>query len=143
MNRSKTAVPTDGFMAEAAENWRTIHNRRANDWFDLARDLNQFGHKLKASVEVQAQPTQQHLFAGALLYLRALTTFQAAVLVAGYGLVADAGTLVRSCLEDFFLLVMLNEDHGFVARMMQSDALQEKRKLKGFLSLPPELVDRI
>jgi len=140
MNHTEKSVLTDGFLAEAVDNWRKVHKRRACDWFELAYEMNKFGHEVKFIAERKGHPpAKQHLFAGCLLYLRSLTTFQASIRLAEYGLVVDSQTLIRSCLENLFFLVMLKENPKFVASMIKSDVLQEKKKLDGFLKLPPDL----
>lgn len=37
------------------------------------------------------------------------------------------------------MLETLNQDHTFVLKMIKADALQEKKKLRAFLNLPPNL----
>jgi len=139
MTERRTSIPTDGFLSDGAEYWRKVHEKRAFEWFEIARDLNRFGHQLRSLIETGTPPAPQHLYLSGLLFLRALSTFQASILLANYGLVTDAGTLVRSTLEDFLLLGMLEKDPAFAVSMMRADALQEKKKLRGLLNLPSDL----
>jgi hypothetical protein len=61
-------------------------------------------------------------FWAAVLYRRALQTFEGSVLLAERGMIADSLTLVRSCAETAIAIGWLAADDKFIDRLIEDDA---------------------
>lgn len=117
----------DGFLATDISEWIT-QNRLANArWFELAYGLNRLAQRHLLSVTVDDGDMQARLVA--LLYMRGVTNFQAAILLVERGLVVGARTLARSCFEDAFYLGAVQSSPEYYAKLLHADQLV-RRKLR-------------
>lgn len=82
--------------------------------------LNRAAMKILAAVEPDPKKNQE--LCAALLYRRALQSFQGTILLAERGMIADALTLVRSCAETAIALGCFASDKRFIDRLIEDDA---------------------
>ena len=91
-----------GFLSSAIAGWTEEAKEKHKNWFDLADEVNRASMAVNDLVIPDPRNSRQLL--GKLLYLRTLQTFQGAILLAERGMIAEAGTLVRSCAESAIAL---------------------------------------
>jgi Family of unknown function (DUF5677) len=108
-----------GFLSENIGIWSDLQRRRLKKWFRLIEGLSRAATRL-LSVEPDRRNNQQ--LCAALLYRRALQTFQGSILLAKRGLIADALTLVRSCAETAISIGCFATDDKFADRLIEDDA---------------------
>jgi hypothetical protein len=108
-----------GFLSANIGIWSDLKRRRLKKWFRLIEGLNRAATRL-LNVEPDRRNNQQ-LYA-ALLYRRALQTFQGSILLAERGMIADALTLVRSCAETAIAIGCFAADDKFFDRLIDDDA---------------------
>src|SRR5260221_14517885 len=89
------AFDDDGFLSPDLVAWTATIRTEFKDWFELVESFNRDAMKVLWSIKPSLSKNQQ--LVAALLYGRALQSFQGTVLMAERGMIADALTLVRSC----------------------------------------------
>jgi hypothetical protein len=109
-----------GFLSTKLRKWTTSTKLHYKKWFRLIKQLNRAAMEVLAAVE--ANPEKNQELCSALLYRRALQTFQGSILLAERGMIADAFTLVRSCAETAIALGCFAADENFIDRLFESDA---------------------
>jgi Family of unknown function (DUF5677) len=107
----------EGFLSPELTDWTTATRAQFKDWFELVYDLNRDAMKILAAIE--PEPNQRRDWVASLLYRRALQSFQAAVLMAERGMIADALTLVRSCTETAIALGAVAVDESFISDLIE------------------------
>jgi hypothetical protein len=100
----------EGFLSPALSG--SIANIRADfaPWFDAVTAFNTLGMRVLPNVKADQSSNQQLVVAA--LYGRVLTSFQAAVLLAERGLLADARIVVRGAAETAIVLVAVEKDEA-------------------------------
>jgi Family of unknown function (DUF5677) len=111
------SIDEQGFLSLDIAEYIAKHRAENQVWFGHAMDLNSIAQQLLLEFEVKDNQT---LFA-ALLYVRGLSSFQAAVLLVERGMVQDARTIVRSCFETLFCFSALRKDPGFLDKFEKHD----------------------
>jgi hypothetical protein len=113
----------DGFLAADLAAWTTAIRKEYGKWFQLTADVNRDAMKILASIEPSLTKNQE--LTASLLFRRAVQSFQGAVLMAERGMIADALTLVRSCVETAIALGNVVINPKFVDLLIEShfDAL--------------------
>ena len=117
-------VAEDGFLAPEINRWIERYRAENADAFRLAVDLNQVAHRLMLSTEVQTgNPYKDAQTLATLLLIRVLSNFQGMMLMAERGLIVEARTLARTCLESTFALVAgVKDQEEFVPKMIAHSA---------------------
>jgi len=106
------AFEDDGFLSPDLVDWMTATRHKFKEWFDLVESFNREAIKILFAIKPCQSRNQQ--LVPALLYRRALQSFQGAVLMAERGMIADALTLVRSCAETAVAIGGVAVDERFV-----------------------------
>jgi hypothetical protein len=114
------AFSEEGFLSASLVDWRAATREQFKDWFEFVDKLNLQAMRLLPTIEPDR--TKKHEVVAALLYRRALQSFQGSVLMAERGMNADALTLVRSCAETAIAIGGVLADEKFVASLMEADA---------------------
>lgn len=131
-------IHENGFLSKDMIGWIQKHRTEHRDYFLLCVDLNRFLHKMlyAPSVEIDNQDRQQLLVAS--LSLRALSTFQAVILLSERGLTAD---LLRSLLEVLFRACAIAKDERRKSSCFLSSARSCERRssFSGSFMLTPLL----
>ena len=86
-------------------------------WFGHAMDINLIAQQLLLEVPLE----DKKAFLAALLFVRGLSSFQAAILLAERGMIQDARTITRSCFETVFCFGALHKDPGFLEKFEKHD----------------------
>ena len=130
------AIDEQGFLSPDIQAWIKKHRTGNQAWFVLAENLNRVGHQQLALVKVPADNNQTFLMA--LLFMRGLSSFQGAVLMAERGMTREAGTLTRSCFETMFCLGAVHRDPTFVDAFIRDDASRRQKLARALLNLPDD-----
>jgi len=131
-----TKLSEEGFLCPAISEWIKQHRQENQDWFNLADDLNRVSMRLMPSLTVPPEDNNDNVFLAVLLFLRGLSSFQGAVLLAERGMTQDARTLARGCFENVFLMGALCKDPSFAAAFVSDDFLRRAKIAKPLLNLP-------
>lgn len=132
LTNDKSIFLDEGFLSTETESAIPEFRDANADLFQLAEDVNRLLMRIAHTAMDTAKTNLQSPESVAVrLVLRAAGTFQGAVLLAERGLVADARTLVRSCLEDAFALAALITDpKDFMSKYEDDFNGATKRQLK-------------
>ena len=112
-----------GFLSPAIGRFRTSVREVAayNQWFDFAEELNRLGLDMLRDHEVPRDDNQRVTIAA--LFVRAHQSFQAALMLAEMGMLADARVVLRSAVEGAIALNAVANDPGFVDQLTDAHRL--------------------
>ena len=101
-------------------------------WFDVAMVFNELGMRVLPNVKVE-QTDNQQLIAAA-LYGRALTSFQAAYVLAERGMMGDARTIVRAAASTVIVLAAVVKDASICDRLIDRHFWHHRKLRNAWLS---------
>jgi Family of unknown function (DUF5677) len=128
---SHMTIDEQGFLSPEIAAWIDKHRAENRAWFSLAMNLNSVAQQELLLLEVPSGDNKA--FLAALLFVRGLTSFQAAVLLAERGMVQDARTITRSCFESVFCFGALRNDPSFLEKFEKGDVHGKKKFAKALL----------
>lgn len=131
-NKNESIFSGEGFLSAEIKDYIPAVRKGNSELFDLAEELNRLLMRIAhAATEAAKTNLQSPESVAVRLVLRASGTFQAALLLAERGNVADARTLTRSCLEDAFALAALMADPAdFMSKYEDDFHGSTRRQLK-------------
>ncbi len=105
------AISEEGFLAPCIDDCVGAARDRYADWFALTHDANRAAQiLLQAAIgSLAGHPLASAYVVATRLFVRTLSNFQGAVLLAERGLPVEAQTLVRSCFEASLLIGALKD----------------------------------
>jgi hypothetical protein len=124
----------DGFLSSDIDRWILSHRDQHRAWFDLAYYLNRVAVSIIKLIVVK--PDENATLVASLLFMRGLSSFESAILLAERGLSQDARTLVRGCFETAFYLGALRNDPAFVEDLVRDDADRRGKLARALTRLP-------
>ncbi len=126
---------TQGFLSQDIETWRKRFVEKNSEWFGIAARVNEVAQKLAFSAHTKdgGRNAERRLLAGQ-LFVRVLSSFQGAILMAERGMTVEARTLVRGCLESTFILGALHDDDYEIVKIMLHADYNSRRTLAYNLS---------
>jgi hypothetical protein len=106
------AFEQDGFLSADIAAQVTSIRKEYSEWFTLAETFNRIGQRvILLPREIQTEKSYaDYRVCGMLYFTRALSAFQASILLAERGMVVEANTLVRSMIETVWVLASLAKD---------------------------------
>ena len=116
-----------GFLSGKLRGWTKDFRKKFAPWIKLYKKINGFGYSVLRNPLLQANTPQILAWT---LYLRALSSYQAALLLAERGLDAECKTVLRSLAEAAFALGAIEKDHGFATRLLKSNEYEELQWMK-------------
>lgn len=123
-----------GFLSDDMASWIAKHRRDHADWFELSNRINLVAQSMVRSIELPSD--DNHRLVKALLLLRGISSYQAALLLTERGLTTEARTLCRSTFETLFYLGALQKDPAFLDDIIGEDAAQRKKIARALTELP-------
>lgn len=138
----------DGFLSPDLKGWTNSVRSDHKVWFDLAEELN----KACMDAMYSAKPLQssKKQLVASLIFRRTLQSFQGVILLAERGMMADARTLVRNCVESAITLGRASVDDNFIDDLISSNVKHHKAVADKILSsqdilnhLEPEQTDKL
>jgi hypothetical protein len=125
------SIDEQGFLSPEIAAWIDKHRSENRAWFSLAMNLNLVAQQELLLLEV---PTEDHnALCAVLLFVRGLSSFQAAILLAERGMTQDARTITRSCFESVFCFGALLNDPSFLDKFEKGDVHGKKTFAKAVL----------
>ncbi|MFG1364053.1 DUF5677 domain-containing protein [Xanthobacter versatilis] len=116
-------IAEQGFLSPDIAHFIGKHRQDNRAAFDLADALNRTAQRLMLSSEVRMEGdvlSEKNL--AQLFFVRAVSNFQGAILMAERGAIVEARTLARTCLETVFALVAaVKMDACFIDRMVAKE----------------------
>ena len=127
-------IRDEGFLAPQIDGWVQKYRAENTEAFELSTDLNRVAHRLMLNIEVQTgDPERDSRTLTALLFVRMLSNFQGVVVTAERGMIVEARTLARTCLESTFALVAgVKDQEAFVPKMI-AHAMEHRSKAANWL----------
>ena len=117
-------IDEQGFLSPEIAAWIGKHRAENRAWFSLAMDLNSVAQQELLLLEVPLEDSKAVL--ATLLFVRGLSSFQAAILLAERGMTQDARTIARSCFESVFCFGALRKDRDFLGKFEKHDVHSKK-----------------
>jgi hypothetical protein len=117
-----------GFLGLQAQEFCAEISKRYREWFDLCSDINSFGQKSKYEMNIHNMDGQEVI--SVCLFLKILNGFQACLILAKYGLVAEAEVLLRSLFEALFIMKACINDEDFTREYVKSDEAKQLKLMK-------------
>ena len=113
------------FLSADIQAWIRKHRIENQAWFALAEDLSRIGQRQLALLNVPA--TDNQAFLTALLFMRGLSGFQGAIVLAERGMTQEARILTRGCFETVFCLGAVRRDPAFADAFIRDDASRRQK----------------
>lgn len=129
-------IDEQGFLSPEIHAWIGKHRTENRAWFALADDLNRIGQRQLALLNIPADDNQA--FLTALLFMRGLSGFQGAILLAERGMTPESRTLIRGCFETVFCLGAVRKDSAFAEAFIRDDASRRQKLARMLLKLPDD-----
>jgi len=138
-------IDEQGFLSPEIAAWIGRHRAENRAWFSLATDLNSVAQQELLLLEVPLEDNKAVL--ATLLFVRGISSFQAAILLAERGMTQDARTIARSCFESVFCFGALRKDRDFLGKFEKHDVHSKKKLanalLTGGLKLEVEVTEKL
>ena len=102
-------------------------------WFRFAEKLQAFAGELWNGIDIPLTPARSAdpKLVACLLFLRMMSNFRAAILLAENGMIAETRTIVRCCVENLIWLGGIHKDnHGFIEKMCKDEVKSRDRRIK-------------
>lgn len=125
-----------GFLSPSMEKFRTCLRKvpAFDQWLTLAHELNGFSLSLMQNHDV---PSGDHRrVTTCALFVRAQQSFQAAVLLAEFGMLLDARVVLRSAVEAVIALHGLEGDNTFIDQLVDAHRLYQRKVARLVLGNP-------
>jgi hypothetical protein len=128
----------DGFLSDRMTSV-VQHVRKLNsEWFELATRLSRIG---QAFLTLKLNRQTEHGLADpivlkTLIFYRATSSFQGAVIMAERGMIAESRTLIRNCLECSLSLAALDTDPDHWKELLGDELASRKARARLLVSNP-------
>ncbi|WP_426017678.1 DUF5677 domain-containing protein [Brevundimonas sp. DWR2-3-1b1] len=138
------SIQEEGFLSPDIIRFIREHRQKCEAAFRLAGALNRTAQHLLLTSEAPVDGDGLNATNIAqLLFVRALSNFQGAILMAERGAVVEARTLARTCLETVFALAAaVSMEDGFIDRVVANE-MGSKSKGANWLLNQPQLTIKI
>lgn len=122
-----------GFLGNSMAGWVQKIRTQHSELFVLANDVNETCQTSMFELKPHSKNLQELLVAT--LYIRVLSNYQAAILLAERGMMPEARTMARALLEAVFSLVALAKDEQLVRDYVHEDQKNRLKFLKKYEQL--------
>jgi hypothetical protein len=132
-----------GFLSPEIAGYIQKHRAGNGEWFHIAEDLNHLAQRQLLSFSVPDH--DQGAIISTLLFIRGLSNFQGAIILAERGMSPEARILTRSCFEAIFCLVAIGKDPTVLNVLVGDDAARRRKtaraQLKDASGLVPDEIE--
>ncbi|MEO6934942.1 MAG: DUF5677 domain-containing protein [Collimonas sp.] len=125
---------TDGFLSGDLHIFINQSHIDFKEWFELVADLNKTVFQALTTLHPLKNNKQQ--LTAALLFSRAVQSFQGAILLTERGMISEARTLVRNCAETAIVLSAVGKDASFILKLVESHQKHSSQVAKALSSNP-------
>src|SRR5690606_32278458 len=112
----------------------------AHDWFSLVEDLNRSA--VATLARLAASSSSDRELAAAALFGRAVQSFEAAIILAERGMLADAGTIARNIVECAIYLAGLAQLEDFPQRLAADNNAHYAAMARALAELGDEVMSK-
>ena len=84
-----SSMEVSGFLSDGISQWIEKHRENNRDWFRLCEDINEFAHSTMFTIKIQDRSLPKIIVAS--LYVRAMSNFQATILMSERGMIRKRG----------------------------------------------------
>jgi Family of unknown function (DUF5677) len=134
MTDDKGHLPEEGFLSSDVSAMIARIRTEFASWFEVTRRLSDLGMRVLRAMKVPSDDNQR--LTAALLYGRALTSFQSAYILAERGLAADARTLIRASVETAVVLNALLLNPKLTDVLIKRHQWHSRKLLSAWLNDP-------
>lgn len=124
-------INEDGYLSEDIGKWSAEQRAWHPEHFRLVTEINRTGEVVQRHLSRLPRTTQAVLASG--YFVRALQSYQGAVLMAERGLFTEALTLCRSTLETLFYLGAIRRDPSFGEQLGQNHIHDMKKSAASYI----------
>lgn len=121
-----TSIDKNGFLSQEIYDWIKENRSKYKDIFLLSEEINQFAHRILFQVNPHNNNEQELLIA--LLYNRALSTFQGIIILSERGLINEGKVLLRSLVEIMYALIASSKYEDIAKKYLLND-IHESSKM--------------
>ncbi len=125
-----------GFLSPDIQRWVAKHRSESAEGFRIAEELNRAA--VKALYATAPGKADRRELLAALLFARALSHYQCALVLAERGAGVQARVLIRVMCETVFVLVACANDAEFIPQYINDDRRRQLSMIEALLGLPPE-----
>jgi hypothetical protein len=136
------SIDEQGFLSCNMNLWISKHRTENAVWFAHAEKLNRLGQRAVINVIGETEDGRglaDHKLVSMLLFVRALSNFQGTMLMAERGMVIEARTLLRTCVESTLCLGALKNDPAFLTTLLHDELRSRKARANFLLKEPGRL----
>jgi hypothetical protein len=120
-----------GFIGQEIDVMMESHLKERTAWYELVHRLTVFANEIRHSFVIN-QDDPRRVVAAA-LFIKAITSFQAIILLSKKGLGVDAAVITRSLMEVVFPLKILSNEEGFVYEFILTEKVKRMKLLNVIL----------
>jgi hypothetical protein len=121
------SISDHGFLSPNMADWITKHRMQNAAWFSLAERLNETAQSLIGRATHSVESAGESKLLALLMFTRVLSNFQGMMLMAERGMIVEARTLARTCLESTFCVCALVKGKAkFVEQMLANEIHGDK-----------------
>lgn len=131
------SIDENGFLDSDISIWITKHRADNNALFNLCEDINRYAQPILNKLEINKGDAQELLVV--LLYVRALSTYQACIILCERGMVSETRILLRSLIELLFRTSAISKDYNIALAFIQEDEVNRRKFINKFKNLSAEL----
>jgi len=137
-DETEFSVSAIGLISPDISEWISDHRASNKDWFALIEKLNRLGQKIFLNTRhLEKREISNSEILAILLLIRTLSNAQGAILMAERGMVIEARTLTRCCLENtFFLAALAKGEEECVKDMLHIEIDSQKKTVNWLLNRP-------
>lgn len=137
------SIRDEGFLSPDIEIQVERNRTEYSDWLLLARSCNRFAQKMLLDVQMDTTTCAPSKLVTVALFIRLLSSFQGAVLLAERSMEVEARTLTRACLETVFVLGAVVNDGDAMVREMYADMVARRRSQANWTQTRPEIIKNL
>jgi hypothetical protein len=119
---------TIGFLSSDLDRLEDDIRSAYPDWYSLTMKVNTFCQRLQYDLEFRSDDANQVI--AATLFARAVTTYQAFIILSTRGMPHQASMILRCLIECVFLLVAISKNPDYSRKIADSDQHDYKRSRK-------------
>lgn len=130
-------IDEQGFLSPQIAEFVQKHRAQNQGWFEVAKDLNRVAQRQLLSFSVSDH--DQSALISTLLFMRGVSNFQGAIILAERGMFSEARILTRSCFEAVFYLVAIDKDPAILDLLVDDDVARRRKTARASLKVPSGL----
>lgn len=127
------SINENGFLDSDIQSWIAKHRKENGPLFEICYEVNQLAQTHLFKLNVHSNMVQEILVA--LLFVRALSAYQASLLLCERGMITETKIILRTLLEILFRLAAISKDEVIAKAYILEDEVYRKKFLNKFKSL--------